>query len=52
MKKILDQVIKNIPEEDRQNPTIILLLELFEQQFETILALKEQNQILETKSPV
>jgi hypothetical protein len=46
MKKILDQVIKNIPEEDRQNPTIILLLELFEQQFETILALKEQNQIL------
>lgn len=46
MKSILDQIVKNIPEEDRDNPTILLLLELFEQQFEIILALKEQNQIL------
>ena len=46
MKSILDQIVKNIPEEDRENPTIILLLELFEQQFEIILALKEENQIL------
>ena len=46
MKSILDQIVKNIPEEDRENPTIILLLELFEQQFEIILALKEQSQIL------
>ena len=46
MKKILAQIVKNIPEEDRHNPTIILLLERFEQQLGIILALKEQNQIL------
>ncbi len=46
MKSILDQIVKNLPEEDRENPTIILLLELFDQQFEITLALKEQNQIL------
>lgn len=43
MKKILDQVVKNIPEEDKGNPTIILLLELFEQQFEIILAYVNQR---------
>jgi len=46
MKKPLDQITKNIPKEDRENPTIIFLLELFEQQFGVIHALKEQNQIL------
>jgi len=41
-----DQIVKNIPQEDKENPTIAFLLEQFEQQFEIILALKEQNQIL------
>lgn len=46
MKKTLDQLTKNIPQEDKENPTIAFLLEQFEQQFEIILTLKEQNQIL------
>lgn len=46
MKKTFDQIIKNIPTEDKENPTISFLLEQFEQQFEIILTLKEQNQIL------
>ena len=46
MKHAFDQITKNIPKEDKDNPTIIFLLEQFEQQFEIILALKEQNQIL------
>ena len=46
MKNTLDQIIKNIPKEDKENPTIIFLLQQFEQQFEIILTLKEQNQIL------
>lgn len=46
MKHAFDQITKNIPKEDKENPTIAFLLEQFEQQFEIILALKEQNQIL------
>ncbi|WP_446012179.1 IS66 family transposase [Candidatus Electrothrix sp.] len=46
MKNTLDQIVENIPKKDRENPTIIFLLEQFEQQFEIILTLKEQNQIL------
>lgn len=46
MKHAFDQITKNIPKEDKENPTITFLLEQFEQQFEIILALKEQNQIL------
>lgn len=46
MKNILDQIKKNMPEDDRKNPTIILLVELLEQQAEVIQALKEENQIL------
>jgi len=46
MRNTPDQIIKIIPKEDREKPTIIFLLDQFEQQFETILALKEQNQIL------
>jgi len=46
MKNKLDQITRSIPEKDRANPTIILLLELLEQQCESILVLKEQNQIL------
>ncbi len=46
MKNTFDQITKNIPKKDRENPTIVFLLEMFEQQFEVIQALKEQNQIL------
>jgi len=46
MKSTLDQIFKNIPKEDKKNPTVCFLLEQFEQQFEIILTLKEQNQIL------
>ncbi len=46
MKNTLDQIIKNIPKEDKENPTILFLLQQLEQQFEIILILKEQNQIL------
>ncbi|MEA2083790.1 MAG: hypothetical protein U9O82_06015 [Thermodesulfobacteriota bacterium] len=44
MKTKLDQIIKNIPEANKKNPTVIFLLELLEQQAETILLLKEQIQ--------
>jgi len=46
MKYTFDQITKNISKEDKENPTIAFLLEQFEQQFEIILTLKEQNQIL------
>jgi hypothetical protein len=46
MKSTFDQITKNISKEDKENPTITFLLEQFEQQFEIILTLKEQNQIL------
>ncbi len=46
MKSTFDQITKNIPKEDRENPTIIFLLEMLEQQFEVILVQKEQIQIL------
>ncbi len=46
MKNKLDQITKSIPGEDKKNPTIAMLLELLEQQYESILTLKEQNQIL------
>jgi hypothetical protein len=46
MRYTLDQIIKNIPKQDKKNPTIIFLLEQFEKQFESILTLKEQNQLL------
>ena len=46
MKNILDQIRTNMPKKDRENPTIILLIELLEQQFEIILAQKEQIQLL------
>lgn len=44
MKTKLDQIIKNIPDADKKNPTVIFLIELLEQQTETILLLKEQIQ--------
>ncbi|MEA2114429.1 MAG: transposase [Thermodesulfobacteriota bacterium] len=46
MKNLLDQIQKTMPEDDRKNPTIILLIELLEQQFEIIQAQKEQIQLL------
>ena len=46
MKNALDHIVKNIPKKDRDNPTVVFLLGQFEQQFEIILTLKEQNQIL------
>lgn len=46
MKSIFDQIIKNIPKEDRGNPTVSFLLEQLEQQIEIVLTFKEQNQIL------
>lgn len=46
MKNTFDQVFTKIPQEDKENPTVIFLLEQFEQQFENILTLKEQIQIL------
>ena len=46
MKNALDQIIKYIPKEDREDPTILFLLQQFEQQFEIIFVLKEENQIL------
>lgn len=44
MKTKLDQIIKDIPEADKKDPTVIFLLELLEQQAETIALLKEQIQ--------
>ena len=46
MKNTFDQLTKNISPKDKENPTVAFLLEQFEQQFETILILKEQNQLL------
>jgi len=46
MKNVLDQIKKNMPEDDRKNSTIILLIELLDQQYEVIQVLKEKNQIL------
>jgi hypothetical protein len=46
MKSTLDQIVKNIPKEDKEIPTVCFLLGQLEQQFEIILTLKEQNQIL------
>jgi len=46
MKINLEQIKKGIPEADRKNPSVILLLELLEQQAETNLLLKEQIQEL------
>lgn len=46
MKKALDQIKKDIPEKDRESQSTVLLLEFAEEQNATILALKEQNQIL------
>jgi hypothetical protein len=40
----IDQIKQAIPDEDRKNPTVILLLEILEQQAEAILLLKEQIQ--------
>ncbi len=40
----MDQIIENIPEEDKKNPTVIFLLELLEQHTESISLLKEQVQ--------
>lgn len=44
METKLNQITKNISEEDKKNPTVIFLLELLEQQAGTILLLKEQIQ--------
>ncbi len=46
MKNTFDQLTKTIPPKDKENPTIAFLLEQFEQQFEIILTLKEENQLL------
>ncbi len=46
MKKALDQIKKDILEKDRESQSTVLLLEFAEEQNATILALKEQNQIL------
>ncbi len=46
MKNAFDQIVKKIPVEDKKNPTVIFLLGQLEQQIETILTLKEQNQLL------
>ena len=40
----IDKIKQAIPDEDRKNPTVILLLEVLEQQVEEILLLKEQIQ--------
>lgn len=40
MTHAFDQITKNIPKEDKKNPTIAFLLEQFEQQFEIIFALQ------------
>lgn len=46
MKNVLDQIKQTMSEDDRKNPTVILLIELLEQQFEIIQAQKEQIQLL------
>ncbi len=40
----IDKIKQAVPDEDRKNPTVILLLEVLEQQAEEILLLKEQIQ--------
>ena len=40
----IDKIKQGVPDEDRKNPTVILLLEFLEQQAEEILLLKEQIQ--------
>ncbi len=40
----IDEIKQDVPDEDRGNPTVILLLEFLEQQAEEILLLKEQVQ--------
>jgi len=40
----IDEIKQAVPDEDRENPTVILLLEFLEQQAEKILLLKEQVQ--------
>jgi hypothetical protein len=40
----IDKIKQNVPDEDRESPTVILLLEILEQQAEEILLLKEQIQ--------
>lgn len=50
MKNILDQIKKNIPEADKKNPTVILLLELLEHHTETIFLWKEQIQQLKDEN--
>jgi hypothetical protein len=46
MSKTFNQITKNIPEEDKEIPSVAFLLGQSEQQFEFILTLKEENQIL------
>jgi hypothetical protein len=40
----IDKIKQDVPDEDRENPTVILLLEILEQQAEENLLLKEQIQ--------
>jgi hypothetical protein len=40
----IDEIKQDVPDEDRGNPTVILLLEFLEQQAEEILLLKVQVQ--------
>jgi len=49
MKNKLDQIKKSIPEADGKNPTVIFLLELLEQQVESILRFQEENQLLKNE---
>ncbi len=46
MKTTLDQIKQNIPDSDRRNPSISILLELLEQHIATITLQKEQIQEL------
>ena len=46
MATTLDQIKQNIPDSDRQNPSVSILLELLEQHIETIALQKEQIQQL------
>jgi hypothetical protein len=46
MATTLDQIKQNIPDSDRQNPSVSILLELLEQHAETIALQKEKIQQL------
>jgi hypothetical protein len=46
----IDQIKQAVPDEDRKNPTVILLLEILEQQAEEILLLKEQIQQIKNEN--